>query len=104
LKRDWHSIEMVKSLVTKELRHSDLIARYIDSVPLGYDMSKGTQQDAYSNYFMNFATDLENRMNQCRQSIEVLHINLLKELEMNVKNTSYTNRLAPSGNLCSFLL
>ncbi|KAJ3307254.1 Nucleoporin p58/p45 [Kappamyces sp. JEL0829] len=88
LKRDWHSIEMVKNLVAKELRHSDLIARYIDSVPLGSDMAKGSHHDAYAIYFSNFASDLENRMNQCRQHIE--------ELEMNVKNAGHASRLTPS--------
>ncbi|KAJ3318281.1 Nucleoporin p58/p45, partial [Boothiomyces sp. JEL0866] len=76
LQRDVYVIDQLKSLVAKELRNTDLVARFIESSPTN-DFNKGIQtNDAYSNYFLNFTSDLEMRMNQCRQNIEELELNL----------------------------
>ncbi|KAJ3312919.1 Nucleoporin p58/p45 [Boothiomyces sp. JEL0838] len=90
LQRDVYVIDQLKTLVAKELRNTDLVARFIESSPTN-DFNKGIQtNDAYSNYFLNFTNDLEMRMNQCRQNIE--------ELELNLRS-SHTPKINATGTI-----
>jgi nucleoporin p58/p45 len=58
LRRDLYLIEQLKSLVTKEVRHSDLVARYIDSSHTE-DLSKSNlNNDAYARYIFHDSVTL----------------------------------------------
>ncbi|KAI8897741.1 hypothetical protein BC833DRAFT_592518 [Globomyces pollinis-pini] len=87
LNRDTKIIDQVKKLVAKDMRHSDLVARFIDTSNSGLTKNS-LNNDAYASYFANFVADLNQTMVNCRQTIE--------ELEMNIRSVaSPSARLTP---------
>ena len=87
LDRDSYLIDDVKKQVTKELRHSDLAARFLERAQAGTKYTTLSHQDQYAAYFANFSQDLEVRMQYCRQSID--------ELESNIRMVSHSHHISP---------
>jgi hypothetical protein len=72
VEKDFHNICKLNARVNKELRHSDLISRYLS-------MGGKTNQEGFFNYFRALTKELEGRIVDLK--------NKLEELEMCVKSS-----------------
>ncbi|KAI9008037.1 hypothetical protein BC832DRAFT_524895, partial [Gaertneriomyces semiglobifer] len=88
LKRDKYLCDDLRQQVGLALKNSDLVMRFIERYRTGAHQSGAPPKyDPYMAYFFNVADSLEKRMQQYRQSIE--------ELELNIKSMSEQKEYSP---------
>ncbi|TPX72708.1 hypothetical protein SpCBS45565_g00249 [Spizellomyces sp. 'palustris'] len=88
LQRDRYLIDDLRQQVGLELRHSDLIQRFVERYRSGSSSFVAPpKHDPHAQYFIKFADNLEKRMQQYRQIIE--------ELELNIKSLSQERQYSP---------
>ncbi|TPX59738.1 hypothetical protein PhCBS80983_g02319 [Powellomyces hirtus] len=88
LARDKYLIDLLRQQVGQELRNSDLVSRFIERYRSGsHHTSAPPKHDAYMSYFVKYADNVEQRMQQYRQTIE--------ELEASIKSLSEERQYSP---------